>query len=216
MNQKCVEYLDRILEVNQQINLTNITDRNKALLLHIEDSLAILPEIHNAPSGRYGDIGSGGGFPGVPIALESNRETWLIDSVQKKMKAVQNVLDDMNLSHIKTCGKRVEEVAAEHPSSCADIRARALSKIPSLMELAAPLLQKGGHLICLKAHLDKHELDDGKAIQKTTGMYLISRRNYFLSDKETYRECIVFEKQSDPRIKLPRRIGLAQKKPLCS
>ena len=76
-------YLDLILEANKRTNLTRITSREEAEVLHLEDSWVGLPEINRAPAGRYGDLGSGGGFPGVPIALATGRETVLVDSVKE-------------------------------------------------------------------------------------------------------------------------------------
>ena len=83
-------YLDSILEANKVTNLTRITDGEQARLLHIEDSLVGLPEVNEAPTGLYGDLGSGGGFPGVPLALATGRKTLLVDSVKKKMAIVQS------------------------------------------------------------------------------------------------------------------------------
>lgn len=91
-------YLDSILEANKVTNLTRITDGEQACLLHVEDSLVGLPEVNEAPAGLYGDLGSGGGFPGVPLALATGRKTLLVDSVKKKMAIVQSALDDLSLS----------------------------------------------------------------------------------------------------------------------
>lgn len=215
MDQRIQQYLDEMIEVNHKINLTNIKTTAEADLLHIEDSLAVLPEMEQAPVGLYGDMGSGGGFPGVPLALETGRQTILIDSVQKKMKAVQGILEHMGIDNqISTYSGRIEELAKEMPERFAVLTARALSRSVSLLELASPLLQPGGHLICLKSHTTDEELDAAQSVEKETGMTLASRRQYYLSDGETYRETIVFQKASTPSIKLPRRIGMAQKKPL--
>ena len=72
-------YLAYILEANQRINLTRITDLDTAKILHVEDSLVPLQDIISAPEGLYGDMGTGGGFPGVPIAVKSGRKAVLID-----------------------------------------------------------------------------------------------------------------------------------------
>ena len=81
-------YLEKILEANEKTDLTRISSLDEARKLHIEDSLAGLEELNKAPEGLYGDLGSGGGFPGVPLALESGRKTVLVDSVQKKKAIV--------------------------------------------------------------------------------------------------------------------------------
>ena len=208
-------YLDSILEANTVTNLTRITDGEQARLLHIEDSLVGLPEVNEAPDGLYGDLGSGGGFPGVPLALVTGRKTLLVDSVKKKMAIVQSVLDDLSLSEqISTSSERIEDLPLEYKEKFAVLTARALSKLVSLIELASPLLKKGGRLVCYKAQLSSEELDEALAVQDLVGMRMISQREICLSDGETMRTIVVFEKVGKSRIKLPRRIGLAQKQPL--
>lgn len=208
-------YLDSILEANKVTNLTRITDGEQARLLHIEDSLVGLPEVNEAPTGLYGDLGSGGGFPGVPLALATGRKTLLIDSVKKKMAIVQSALDDLSLSEqISTSSERIEDLPLEYKEKFAVLTARALSKLVSLIELASPLLKKGGRLVCYKAQLSSEELEEALAVQDLVGMKMISQREICLSDGETTRTIVVFEKIGKSRIKLPRRIGLAQKQPL--
>lgn len=208
-------YLDSILEANKVTNLTRITDGEQARLLHIEDSLVGLPEVNEAPTGLYGDLGSGGGFPGVPLALATGRKTLLVDSVKKKMAIVQSALDDLSLSEqISTSSERIEDLPLEYKEKFAVLTARALSKLVSLVELASPLLKKGGRLVCYKAQLSSEELEEALAVQDLVGMKMISQREICLSDGETARTIVVFEKIGKSRIKLPRRIGLAQKQPL--
>ena len=206
-------YLASILEANKVTNLTRITDGEQARLLHIEDSLVGLPEVND---GLYGDLGSGGGFPGVPLALATGRTTLLVDSVKKKMAIVQSVLDDLSLSEqIFTSSERIEDLPLEYKEKFAVLTARALSKLVSLIELASPLLKKGGRLVCYKAQLSSEELDEALAVQDLVGMRMISQREICLSDGETMRTIVVFEKVGKSRIKLPRRIGLAQKPSPC-
>lgn len=208
-------YLDSILEANKVTNLTRITDGEQARLLHIEDSMVGLPEVNEAPTGLYGDLGSGGGFPGVPLALATGRKTLLVDSVKKKMAIVQSALDDLSLSEqISTSSERIEDLPLEYKEKFAVLTARALSKLVSLIELASPLLKKGGRLVCYKAQLSSEELEEALAVQDLVGMKMISQREICLSDGETTRTIVVFEKIGKSRIKLPRRIGLAQKQPL--
>ena len=106
-------YLEKILEANEKTNLTRISSLDEARKLHIEDSLAGLEELNKAPEGLYGDLGSGGGFPGVPLALESGRKTVLVDSVQKKMAIVGSVLSELGIAEqISTYGGRIWRMSA--------------------------------------------------------------------------------------------------------
>ena len=206
------EYMESILKVNENINLTRISDDESAKLLHIEDSLSILPEISNAPDGKYIDLGSGGGFPGVPIGIASERETVLIDSVKKKMNAVDEILKELGISNIHTVGDRIEIYSTEHTNEFSVISARAVTSIPALLELASPLMRKGAHLILMKSHAQ--EPYDKLKTEEILGLKEISFREYNLSDDQTYRCIYVFEKIKDHDQKIPRRIGMAQKRPL--
>lgn len=208
------EYLKKLLIVNETINLTRVTDLQQAKLLHIEDSLSVLEEMSAAPEGLYGDLGSGGGFPGVILALATGRETILIDSVKKKMDAVSRIIEEMDIENIRTMKERIEDITIQYPNTFSVLTARALSSLPSLMELSSPLLIHNGILIAMKSHVSEDELSQAKTIQKKTGMRLIKSRDFYLSDNETYRSIYVFEKYKKPDIKLPRKIGMAQKHPL--
>ena len=209
------KYLEEVLSMNEKINLTRITEPDEAHLLHVEDSLTVLEELDAAPEGLYGDLGSGGGFPGVPLGIMSGRQTVLIDSVKKKMTAVGEILNAIGLSgQISTCDKRIEELACEKPNVFTVLTARALSSLDSLVELASPLLQDQGQLICLKAQVDEDEIQRAQDIEELTGMKLIKKRDFYLSDQETFRTVLVFEKDHEPSIALPRRVGKAQKQPL--
>lgn len=215
MNQLLERYLKEILEINKRINLTRVTDYNEARLLHLEDSLSILDEIQSAPDGRYLDIGSGGGFPGVPLGIATGRKTTLIDSVKKKMTAVSEVIELLGLTEkIDTIGNRIEEYSTEQPESFSVITARAVSSIPALLELSSPLLQMDGHLILMKSK--EKETFNIDAASTKLGMEQIAFREYYLSDNETYRCVYTFKKVNKPSVQLPRRVGMAQKRPLAS
>ena len=178
---KIQAYLDLVIEKNKELNLTRIETREKGMLLHIEDSLSCIDEF-TSQDGPFLDIGTGGGFPGVPLTIASGRTGVLIDSVQKKARAVQEMIDELNLSNmIQVRGIRSEELALEVGEKFYTVIARAVSSLPTVLELATPLL--------------------------------VSSRHLYIG--ETYeRNILVFKKVGKPTIKLPRRNGMAQKKPL--
>lgn len=148
----------------------------------------------------------------MPLALSFTRKTLLVDSVKKKMTAVSNILAEMNLSNlIETYDGRIEELAQERPKAFSVLTARALTSLPSLLELASPLLQQEGILIALKS---KEEDDfDNVSLENKLGMRKVNKRSYHLSDGVTYRTVYTFEKYKDTEVKLPRRLGMAQKRP---
>jgi 16S rRNA (guanine527-N7)-methyltransferase len=215
-NQKHIlinKYLEIILEINNEINLTRISTIEQGKILHIEDSISVFKYFNEAPNGLYGDMGSGGGFPGVPLGILSERNTILIDSVKKKMSAVSTILNKLEITNISTNNNRIEDIAKTSPNSFAILTARALSSLPSIMELASPLLMMNGIFISLKANISNDELNAALKNQKLLGLKLIHDDSFYLSDEITYRRVLVFKKYKDPSIKLPRRVGLAQAKP---
>ena len=215
ITEKMLRHLDLVLEANKTTNLTAITSREKGILLHVEDSLAGLDELNAAPEGLYCDLGTGGGFPGVTLALASKRNTVLVDSVRKKTEILNSVIDDLGVGdRVSTYWGRIEDFSVQYNGEAAVVTARALSQLVSLVELSAPLLKIGGRLICYKAEVSEEELSRVSKNLPILGMSLIKTEEYVLSDNETKRSLYVFEKTGTPKIKLPRKTGMAQKKPL--
>ena len=94
--EKMVEdYLASVIKMNEKLNLTRIVHEQEARILHLEDSLTALPLVEDALPGRYADLGTGGGFPGIPLAIASERPTLLVDSVSKKIAAVKAMVSDL-------------------------------------------------------------------------------------------------------------------------
>lgn len=161
---KIQAYLDLVIEKNKELNLTRIETREKGMLLHIEDSLSCIDEF-TSQDGPFLDIGTGGGFPGVPLAIASGRTGVLIDSVQKKARAVQEMIDELNLSNmIQVRGIRSEELALEVGEKFHTVIARAVSSLPTVLELATPLLVPHGEFIALRGRKIK------EVSKKVTGL----------------------------------------------
>lgn len=206
--------LRAVMEINKTMNLTRIVSEESAAVLHLEDSLTGLPYVNRAPEGLYGDLGTGGGFPGIPLAIMTGRNTLLVDSVQKKVKSLEGVAASLGLEgRVTTYGGRIEDLALEKKGQFAVLTARALSALPSLMELAVPLLKMHGRLVCYKAKPSEEEMDDARSLEGLLGLHMVCNDHFTLSDGSE-RRMIVFEKVEKPHIKLPRRVGMAQKNPL--
>lgn len=214
---KIVEYLKLVLEENKNINLTKITDFKEAKLLHIDDSLTALKFINkedfNNQSKQIIDLGSGCGFPGVALSVATCIPTILADSVKKKMIAVNKILIECNLQNqIKTVNSRIEELPSDIYFSDYVV-SRAMASLPSVMELATPLLKTGGKLIVYKGNIHNKERENGLKIQDTLGLELQQEEKIKI-DNDILRTLLVFKKINEPKIKLPRRNGKAQKNPL--
>lgn len=205
-------HLELVIEANKTTNITRISTWDEGMLLHVEDSLVGLPEVEVAPEGRLVDIGSGAGYPGIPLAIESGRTTLLADSVGKKTAILASMVEELGLDNVEVYTGRIEDLAREKAGVFAVVTARALAQLSVLMELASPLLQDGGRLVCYKANVSDEELHHALSLQERLGMSLVSDRAVELGD--ACRRIISFEKYGRPQINLPRKTGMAQKRPL--
>lgn len=210
-----LRHIEWLLEANQELNLTAVLDPGDAIRLHVVDSLIALPEVREAPDGLMLDVGTGGGFPGVELALASGREALLVDSVQKKARALSAFLVHESLdTRISVSGERTEAIASERPAIASVVTARAVAELPVLVELAAPLLAARGRLIALKGRLDKEELERGDRAGQRCGLSPVSVRNTTLPAGGEARAVVVYAKTGEPAVSLPRRPGMAAKRPL--
>lgn len=211
---KLITNLKLVIEKNKVLNLTRIDSFEDAVVLHLEDSLSIYPEFMHS-SGEFCDIGTGGGFPGLPLAIASGRKGILLDSVKKKALAVQEFVEELSIAgQVQALGMRSEELCAERFGEFDTVVARAVDKLSVVEEYASPLLASGGHLIAMRG---TESLGDEKAAQiasEQLGLQMIEKRAFSLGPDEVARSVYVFEKNGSPSIKLPRRPGMAHKKPL--
>jgi 16S rRNA (guanine527-N7)-methyltransferase len=205
-------HAQRVLEVNAVMNLTAITEA-EFVPLHILDSLSALEPLMNEPLGAFADLGSGAGYPGIPLAAVSGRPVALVESVRKKAAFLEEVCREMRLE-ATVHPIRAEELALTSEGAFGAVVARALSSLPSLVELAAPLLANRGALICMKGKPDAEELARGDAAAALCGMTRESILRVTVPRVEGERTIVVFRKTGEPSTRLPRRTGLAQRQPL--
>ena len=117
-------HLELVIEANKTTNITRISTWDEGMLLHVQDSLVGLPELREAPEGRMVDIGSGAGYPGIPLAIESGRSTLLADSVGKKTTILASMVQTLGLDNVDVYTGRIEDLAREEPASFAAVTAR--------------------------------------------------------------------------------------------
>ena len=205
-------HLEMVTEVNTRFNLTAI-DPDNAVSLHILDSMGARCALGDAPPGRFADIGSGAGYPGVPLSLVTGRPVDLVESVGKKAAFLSEVTRELRLD--ATVHRiRAEELVSTHRDGFSAVTARALSALPSLVELAAPLLKPSGLLICLKGRPAAEEIASGNAVATLCGMGPAHIVEVSIPGIEAARCIVVYRKTGRSRLKLPRRTGLAQRSPL--
>lgn len=212
--EKLLLHLQFLFEENETTNLTRITGYEKAISLHVEDSLSVLPYIYGM-EGSFLDIGTGGGFPGLPLAVTSGKEFTLLDSVKKKAAATRRIVKRLGMDgQVHVSDLRSEELAHERPESFDGVVMRAVSSLPVCEELATPLLKKGGKLFLLKSDISEEETEDGMEAAEILGLSLADKKTCYIGDEKAKRLIFIFKKTGEARITLPRRPGMAVKRPL--
>ena len=210
--QRMAEHLEMMEAANELFNLTSIP-RADWLWAHLLDSLSCASDLAGCIPGAFADLGAGGGFPGIPLAIASGRHVTLVESVKKKAAFLEKVLMQLEIQGTVE-PVRAEELAIRAPSSFAAVTARALSGLPSLVELAAPLLKQGGRLICLKGDPQADELTAGARAARMCGLELVESRRVAVPMTDARRTILTYESVRRPKVKLPRRSGMAQRQPL--
>lgn len=164
-------YLDSLLEINKVMNLTRIENRAEAEVLHVGDSLTVLPFLPREPH-HLADVGSGGGVPGIPLAIaRPDVQVVLMDSTKKKAAFLERTAKDLGLANVKVLPERAEVVAHGPMRDSFDIvTARAVGAMNMLVEWCLPLVKKGGKLLAMKGAKIAEELPDAqKAIKLLNG-----------------------------------------------
>ena len=215
VSEQLLTHLALLLEENKTHNLTRITEIDEALILHIIDSLLLLRYFPFAEQTKHLDIGSGGGYPGIPIALASQSETTLIDSVQKKVHFLNKTIRALELeSHVNAIHAQVEDFSRSNKASFDCVTARAVAPLEIVIEYAAPLLSQGGVLLVSQGPQQIHNAIDIEKVLDICGMEEVSRETIDLPQGRGSRTIIKFGRTQEPKINLPRKTGMARKHPL--
>ena len=212
----CVKHLLYIVQLNEKINLTRITNIDEALVLHVLDSLLFCKMIptENEVQKKILDMGTGAGFPGVPLIVSTNAHVTLLDSVGKKVNAVDMILEELGVDDYDAVHNRTELYALEHRAEFDFVVARALASLPILIEYATPFLNMGGSLVLSKGNPTDDELESGKHAAHICGLELVEQQEFELPHSLGHRMLLRYTKVAKSSIKLPRSAGAAKRNPL--
>lgn len=207
------KYYDYLIEENKKINLTTITDEKEAYIKHFYDSLIVSKFAHLSKSSLC-DIGSGAGFPGIPLKIMNpEMELTIIEPTLKRVNFLERVVNLLGLEKVRIINARAEDEIINHREQFDYVCARAVSNLPMLLELCIPYVKVGGEFISLKGASYLEELDEAKsAIKKLNVSFEASE--YELIEGMGKRGIIEFKKLGKTNPIYPRKYAVIKKKPL--
>lgn len=214
MLNKLNRYYELLVEWNEKMNLTGITEKEEVYLKHFYDSLTISKVIDLKKEETLCDIGTGAGFPGMVLKIVfPNLKITLVDSLNKRLDFLNEVIKDLNLKDIETIHARAEEYAVTNREIFDVVTARAVASLPILLEYTMPLVKVNKYFIAMKANAIEEIENSKNALIKLSGnIEQISQ--FILPIEESNRTIIkVIKKQKTNNI-YPRKYSEMKKKPL--
>lgn len=212
---KFYNYMNLLLEWNEKINLTAITAPNEVILKHFIDSITInkyLEEKNNIM-----DIGTGAGFPGIPLKIiNKDKEFTLVDSLNKRINFLSEVSKELNLENIKCIHARAEELAtnSDYREKHDIVTSRAVARLATLLEYMLPFVKIGGKCICMKGANIEDELKEAKKAIDVLGGKIEIVDKFYLPDSDMERNIVVIEKIKNTPNRYPRKAGIPSKQPI--
>lgn len=213
--EKFYKYMNLLLEWNKKINLTAITDYNEIILKHFVDSLTINKYI--GKNNYIVDVGTGAGFPGIPLKImRDDIKIVLVDSLNKRINFLNEVIKELELENIKTVHARAEELGRnkEYRQKFDIATSRAVANLSTLSEYIIPLIKIKGKCICMKGKEVKEELNNSLKAIKILGGKIEKIEEFELANNSINRSIITILKEKDTPNKYPRKAGTPSKEPI--
>lgn len=214
-----LQYYEMLVEKNKVMNLTGITEYEEVIQKHFLDSLSLIRVIPDIASQKLTviDLGTGAGFPGIPLKIAfPELEITLMDSLNKRILFLQEVIDALGLKKVSAVHGRAEEMAsnATHRQQYDFCVSRAVSNLAVLTEYCLPFVKKGGLFVSYKSADSDAEIQEGKKAISILGGKLTSVDKFQLPDSDLRRALVCIKKVKDTPKKYPRKAGTPAKLPL--
>ncbi len=209
-----LRYAKLLAEKNQVMNLTAITDPAEVARLHFLDSAALLT-LADFRGKRVVDVGTGAGFPGLPLKiLEPSIHLTLLDAQRKRVDFLREVCEDLGLEDVECVHGRAEEFAQERRESFDFAVSRAVAALPVLAELCLPLVKRGGQFLSMKSVDCEEELKSAGGAVSLLGGQLEKPQDYVISGTNVRHRLVIITKISETPKKYPRMFAKIKKNPL--
>ena len=209
-----MDFAARLLETNKVMNLTAITEPEDVARLHLLDCAALL-NITDFRGKRVVDVGTGAGFPGMPLRiLEPDFDLTLLDSLGKRIAFLQRVCDEMGLQRVTCVHARAEEFAAKHREQYDIATSRAVAALNVLCELTLPLVKVGGRFLAMKAVDSDDEIRTAKSAIAQLGGKVEDIRDYTIPGTDITHRVVVIGKVKPTPDAFPRAFAKIKKAPL--
>ena len=214
---KFIKYKDLVKEWNEKINLTAITDDEEIIKKHFIDSIKVYKcdYVKNAKS--IIDIGTGGGFPGIPMRIvKEDSSIVLLDSLNKRINFLNEVIEQLNLPDIRTIHGRAEDFAQtpEYRQKFDLAVSRAVANLTVLLEFCLPYVKVGGCFVALKGPAIEEELKDAEVALKVLGGKVEEIIEVDIEGSDLKHNLLVVKKIKDTPKKYPRKAGMVTKNPI--
>lgn len=213
----CFEiFYEMLIETNKSLNLTAITDMEEVVLKHFIDSVMI-SKYFDFTNASVIDVGTGAGFPGIPLAIMfQNTEFFLLDSLKKRLHFIDQVLERCELDHVTLIHGRAEDFGRDEKyrerfDYCVS---RAVASLPVLLELCTPFVRVGGKFISYKSEQLAEELQQSQKALSVLKCCINKEIPYQIPDADYSRVFAVFDKQSKLGKKYPRQAGKPKRSPI--
>lgn len=214
MENKFEIYYNRLIEVNSYMNLTAITEREEVYIKHFLDSLFITKAIDTTKPFSLCDVGSGAGFPSIPLAIVTNNaKVTIIDALNKRINFINDLAQKLNLDNVNAIHARAEDYAKEKREDFDYVTARAVARLNVLVELCLPLVKVGGLFIAMKTQ-DEVELNEAKNAISILGGKIENIISFNLPNDYGKRSIIIIKKIKNTPSKYPRGFSKIKERPL--
>lgn len=218
LEQRLLKLRDRVLDENTRINLTALRDAEKCWIGNVLDSLPLLEILEKlrAPATLL-DVGTGGGFPLLPLAVALPESRWTgLDSTGKKIEAIRRIASDMQLANVSLLTGRAEDLARDpaHREKYDVVTARAVADLSVLLELTSPFAKVGGFIVLWKSLKAEEETARSAKAQHELHVPFSFAHAYALPGDFGERQLLVFRKGSATPKTYPRPTGVPGSKPL--